>query len=399
MLNKKLKSARLAASFSQDQVIARLQEQGCGITKTALSYYENAKRTPHASMVRELAHIYGTTPAALFNEESESQIEWYSYRASLYRLGKRKREAIESYAKEKASKLMKIYTLVPSFKADFPKRAIVRRIEDSDYVAQQLRLHWKLGLDPIESVTHCFENHGAIVIKYSEEPMSMFDGLSAVVNKQFPLLIINSQVPADRLRFDLAHELGHILMDCSGITDDKEAERMAHRFASSFLVPPTVVKKELGDNRRNVTLSELLLLKEKYGMSVGAWVYSAFTHGVIEQSLFKKLFKNLSLKGWRKSEPGVFKGNETPSKLQQTALRLIAEGALSAQEAIDLFPELKNILECEEFPIETAPGRLRKMPLWERNKELEKSTEKAVDIYKTNVALTAFDVGDFYDYK
>jgi len=68
MLNKKLKSARLAAGFSQDQTIENLREHGLDISKAALSYYENGKRTPGATMIRELARIYGTTAVSFLKK-------------------------------------------------------------------------------------------------------------------------------------------------------------------------------------------------------------------------------------------------------------------------------------------------------------------------------------------
>ncbi len=399
MLGARLKSARLAAGFSQDQAISHLLEKGMEITKAALSYYENGKRTPGASMVKELGRIYGATTTSFFKEEPSIQINWYSYRASSSKLKKRSRLEIEAFSEEKARRLMEIYGLVPSFNADFPKRRIVKTFEDADSTAQQIRLQWKLGLYAIESITQCLENHGAMLIHYDRAPTSAFDGLSASINNRFPLLIVNSNVPVDRLRFDLAHELGHVLMDTSQICDSKKEEKIVHRFASSFLVPPAVVEKELGVNRRNITLSELLLLKEKYGMSVCAWAYSAFTHGIIAKSLYEQLFKILSAKGWRKNEPQVYKGNETPTRLQQTVLRLVAEGALTPQKVLELFPDLAKTLENEGFMINSKAGRSRKLSLSERTKELEKGADIAAELYKTDKSLTGFHEDDFHDYK
>jgi Zn-dependent peptidase ImmA (M78 family) len=397
--NKKLKTARLAAGFSQDQTIRHLCSNGFEITKAALSYYENGKRTPGASVVRELAHIYGTSPSSFFKEEQPVQIDWYSYRASISRLGKREREEIQAFSEQKADRLMEIYNLVPSFRADFPKRKVVRTFDDADMVAEQLRQQWKIGIDAIESITQCFENHGALLLHYNNERTSAFDGLSAFVNKQFPLLIINSNVPVDRLRFDLAHELGHVLMDTSLLDDNKTEEKLAHRFASSFLVPPAIVIKELGNNRKNITLGELLLLKEKYGMSVSAWTYSAYTHGIITKSLFEQLFMEISRRGWRKKEPEVYKGNEIPARLQQTVLRLVAENVISAQRAIELFPDMTEILVNEGFSITSEPNKLRRMPLKKRSRILEKAAEKAVEAYTNDKSLTGFEENDFYEYK
>ncbi len=399
MLDKKLKSARLAAGFSQDQIIDRLRENGLDITKAALSYYENGKRTPGASTVRELARIYAIPASSFFKEETAIQINWYSYRASASKLGKRERLEIEAFAEHNADRLMKIYNIVPSLKADVPKRKVVKTFKDADGVAEQLRVQWKLGLDAIESITQCLENHGIMLIHYDKIPTAAFDGLSALVNNKFPMLIVNSNVPVDRLRFDLAHELGHVLMDTSQVGDTKIEEKIAHRFASSFLVPPVVVKRELGHNRRNVTLAELLLLKEKYGMSVCAWAYSAYAHEIISKPLYELLIKIISKRGWRKEEPPVYKGNETPTRLQQTVLHLVAENVLTTQRALELFPIFEKILEYEGFIKTSKPERLRKMSISERAKELAKSAEQAAEWYADDKSLTGFQEDDFHDYK
>jgi hypothetical protein len=134
-------------------------------------------------------------------------------------------------------------------------------------------------------------------------------------------------------------------------------------------------------------------------MSVGAWAYSAYAHGIISKALYELLFKTLSIRGWRKEEPAVFKGNEIPTKLKQTALRLVAEGVLSVQKVIDLFPDLRETLECEGFTVTSEPGRFRKMPLNERTKELEKGAAQASEWYTTDKSLTGFQEDDFHDYE
>jgi Zn-dependent peptidase ImmA (M78 family) len=69
-----------------------------------------------------------------------------------------------------------------------------------------------------------------------------------------PLIVVNTmQQTRGRRLFTLAHELGHVLMRKSGISDPfvsrNATERLCNRFAASFLVPSSFVSALL----KNVT--------------------------------------------------------------------------------------------------------------------------------------------------
>jgi len=388
MNRERLRQARLACGLSQDQVVDRLILHGREVTKATISNYEKGNRQPNALVLRELAGIYEVSSRYFFEKPSIS-VEWFSFRAKTS-LGKRKREAIQAFSEKAAERYMQVCDVLPqAFTVDFPDRKPITTFADADALALSLRTRWKLGSDPIESVTQCLENHGVLIVHYNEEPTNAFDGLSARVNGIHPLLIVNSEVAVDRLRFDLLHELGHVLMNTSSVPDQEE--KLAHRFASSFLVPPEKKRQELGDHRRNLTLSELLLLKEKYGLSVAAWLYSAKMHEIINKSQADRLWKQLSFRGWKKNEPDAFKGNEEPTKLLQSALRAVSEGLMPARKAAQLFPELKERLIEEGLLLESKAEHLRKSSRKEQKKELMIAAEQAAKCYETDTNLTAFE--------
>ena len=383
MIAERIKNARLAAGLSQDDVIRNLNGS---ITKAALSNYENGKRTPHAVMLRELGAVYKVRPQ-WFVSEPDVSIQWHAYRA-VTKLGARKREVIEATAAQRAENYMEVSRLFPAEKKNhFPARKAVSSFEEADQCAADLRKKWKLGRDALESATQCLENHGALIVHYNSEPRSGFDGLSATVNGGHPLVIVNSTVPVDRLRFDLMHEMGHVLMDTSAVGDDKTEEKLANRFASSFLVPPETVKAELGEQRRKLTLSELLLLKKKYGLSVGAWVYAAKEHGIITESTAKWLWIQRSKRGWNKCEPDVFVGNEEPARLKQMTLRAVTDGLLSAVRAIQLVPDVEDELRAEGLFKESRAMRFASLSRGEKQKQMREAAEAAAADYAEGGAL------------
>ncbi len=399
MNGERLRQARLACGLSLDRIASKLTEKGQIVTKAAISNYERGKRMPNAVILREMAAEYGVA-SGYFYEEPAANVEWFSFRAKST-LGQRKREGIQAFSAKEAERYIQVCDLLPrSFKVDFPVRKPVSSPEEAEACAADVRKRWKLGKDPVESVTQCLENHGALIVHYNKDATTAFDGLSAKVNGKHPLLIVNSTVPVDRLRFDLLHELGHVLMDTSAVPDEEEA--LAHRFASSFLVPPEKVKEELGETRRNLTLSELVLLKEKYGLSVAAWLYSAGANGIINKTLKDSLWKQLSARGWRKAEPDVFKGNEEPTKLRQSAFRAVSEKLMSARKAARLFPEMESQLREEGLLVETEAERLRRLPKTERDRAMKAAAEKMAVHYENDKKLTAFETfgeGDIHEYE
>ena len=94
----------------------------------------------------------------------------------------------------------------------------VRSPEDAEKAAMSLRAKWKLGDQPIESVTATIEDGGGLVV---ESPCDddVFDRLSGWANESVPVVVVSSDVSDDRRRFSLAHELGHLFMDVRDVNE------------------------------------------------------------------------------------------------------------------------------------------------------------------------------------
>jgi len=206
--------------------------------------------------------------------------------------------------------------------------------------------------------------------------------------------VVNGAASDDRKRFSLAHELGHLAMECEGVTE-KEEEDLAHRFAGAFLVPHAVVIRELGDRRRSLSFHELALLKEKHGLSMQAWIHRARDLGVIDEGHYKSLFRQFSAKGWRKDEPVRLVRSEKPTRLQLMTLRALAEGIVTPEKAEALCPGL-GTREAAEAGTRSRPSRitateLLKRPLAERKWALAKAAAALEKDYREGGDLRGFD--------
>ena len=390
MIGERIRQARLVRRLTLNDVVERLKGMGKSISKQSLSNYEKNKRTPLPSTLILLGSALSVKPS-YFMAEPQVSITWAAYRCQS-RLGKRPRAEIEAYAKSVAERQMYLQTtLFPNEPARLPERRKVESGEEAEEAAADLRACWQLGNDPIDSLTQTIENNAGIVVMY---PMGdvRFDGLAGYVNKGFPLIVVNKDVPDDRLRFDLGHELGHLVMDTEGL-EPKQEERLAHRFAGALLAVREAVFQELGTQRARLNLNELALLKRKYGLSMQALLFRMRDLSIISDHTFQAAFKEFNYRGWRKKEPVGFNGNEEPTRLEQLTLRALAEGIITPWEAEELCPGCTASGETEEPepPGPHSPSQLLRLPKAERSAILEEASKMAEREYRENPDLTDFE--------
>ncbi|MCL4850541.1 MAG: ImmA/IrrE family metallo-endopeptidase, partial [Bryobacteraceae bacterium] len=320
------------------------------------------------------------------------QVQWAAFRCQA-RLGEHQKEEIQAAAFAAAERQAYLLSLIsPTIELVLPPKQHVSNAEEAEEAAEALRHFWNLGIDPIESLTRTVEDHNGIVTEVPV-PDTRFDGLSAWVNESIPLLVINSNVPDDRRRFNLAHELGHLVMDCNGATA-KEEEKLSHRFAGALLAPGAAVRKELGDSRRSIWPDELALLKKKYGLSMQAWVFRALDLGIISQNQFLRIRIEFTKRGWHKTEPVSYEGNEKPTRLHQMTLRALAEGIISTEKAEELCPgcvKQQGSLGTFDQPLGTSPTDMMRLPLAKRRELLAHAATIAESEYASNRELTDFE--------
>ena len=101
--------------------------------------------------------------------------------------------------------------------------------ENAEAIAQMLRANWSLPAGTVRKLMRAIEEAGGIVVKLPFATRDI-DAISQWPSDMPPLFLVNSVSPPDRLRFSLAHELGHMVMHRAA-TETMELE--ADRFASA----------------------------------------------------------------------------------------------------------------------------------------------------------------------
>lgn len=302
-----------------------------GLSHTAIDKYEKNKLIPNSTTLIKLANIFEVKVADLFkNPQEEIKITDINYRKKAS-FSKTNQEIIEEITKEKLQKYLEVFDL---FKEDrtigVNLESLIFKIDKYDEIedkVSELRKKLSLGLGPIPNLLEVLEKLGFIVIFV--EKLKGFDGKSGLVNNK-PFIVISDDMPGDRQRNSLAHELGHILVKHNGLDN----ERVANHFAGAFLVPKDSLIADLGDKRNSLSMFELKNLKEKYKVSMASIIYRASQLNIITENEKTRLYKKFSFNGYRTTEP-VEILMEKSYKLEQMICEAVTEGYISESKAAE----------------------------------------------------------------
>lgn len=336
MLGERIHQARMAAGLTLEAL-----GQSLGVTKAAVQKYEKGKTVPDSGKLLMIAKACGVRTEYFFRESKValSNVEFRKHRA----FGAKRTEAAKLRVAEQVEKrvaLLSAFPQSPIPRFDVPE-VVPERVSELDaleQVAEAVRDHWALGLNPIGDLTDALESLGLLVLTL-DEAHEAFSGMTAWAEVgegiRYPVIVSSSRWPGDRQRFTLAHELGHILLE-GRLGEGVDEEKACNRFAGAFLAPRSAVLKELGATRHRLEPQELKHLKLEYGLSMRGWVMRAEQCGVIDDSQFRSLMKLFSARGWNRAEPGSQLPAEAPQVFEQLIYRALAEGLLSEAKAAEL---------------------------------------------------------------
>jgi len=331
IFSKRLKTARTMAGLSQDKLVKALDN---AVSKNSIWKYENGKMLPSSQTLILLSKALDVKIDYFFRpiKYKESSFD-FCYRKIKSKLKKTDQERIENYvldSYERYSELEQLLDKKFGFSNPLGVNRLVNNIEDIEKKVKIIRDKWLLGTDPVTNLIDLLEDEGIKVFALNE--IEAFDGISCRINGDL-VIAINENMPADRKRFNILHELAHLILEFDKNIIEKEQEKLCHKFASSFLMTKKVFVREFGLNRRKLTLQELKYLKEYFGASIQAIVYRANDLKLVSDSFLKDFFIRWNRLGYKKNEPGKYMINERPTRFNQLLLRAAAENYISFSKA------------------------------------------------------------------
>lgn len=321
----------MMAGLSMDQLVKKIDNT---VSKNSISKYEKGEMLPDSSILIKLANAL-SVKVDYFFRSNKIQLNSIEYRKKKSKLTKKVQTSIEEKVKDFVERIHELEILTGSRK-DFLNPLddnFIKSLKDLERIAIELRNNWELGTDPISNIIDLLEDKGVKVIELDED--DSFDGLSAEVNGTY-VIAYNKRFDSVRKRFTVLHELAHLMLEFDKSLDEKLREKHCHNFASAFLMHSETFIREFGNSRTQITLNELIQLKEYFGASIQAIVYRAFNLELISEYNKNQFFRAWSKMGYRKNEPGEYRIDESPRRFNQLLQRAVAEDVISMNKAAAL---------------------------------------------------------------
>ncbi|WP_210604295.1 XRE family transcriptional regulator [Brevibacterium oceani] len=233
-------------------------------------------------------------------------------------------------------------------------------LSSPEQAARSLRAAWGRGTEPLPNLIQLSEAHGVRVMSLPVKSQTVH-AFSFVRDHQ-AYVFLSTEKTAERSRFDLAHELGHLVMHThQPLTDDadsapnRELEREADRFAAEFLMPEEAV---LPRSSREPAVPEILKLKGHFHVSAMAMTKRLHTVGRATDWTYRKNCSELTKRGFKADEPeGMPRERSRVFDVVFPALRNKGnlEELLSNELGISL--PLVHELSFAQVPISLSGGR------------------------------------------
>ncbi|CAH1002581.1 hypothetical protein LEM8419_03455 [Neolewinella maritima] len=324
----RLKSARVLRGLSLKEMAART---GDDISLPTLSRYERGEVDPDAKKLRQIARALDLSYEYFLREPKEIGEVAYRKKKSL---SAKLSDQIKEQTRDFLERFTQLEHVMNVSSEPFPRyEPKINSLEDVASAATWLRDKWKVGLSPIHSIVDELEAEHIKVLALKSH--KSFDGLSSLPNGPEDFIVFNQNLPIDRQRFTLLHELGHHLL--INVSDKLDHEKVVNRFAGEFAIPGEVMRERVGQKRKHIHPVELLELKGEFGLSVAALLYRAKDLHILTDHGFKNAMISISQLGWRKDEPAAFQGRENPSRMLELLGRGIAEDIISQSKAAELY--------------------------------------------------------------
>ena len=341
---------------------------------SAVTQFESGKSGLTFETFTRLVQVLGVHPASLTNtivKTPELKFENCHFRAN---------RAVSQTQRIKATRyaqgVVALYNLLEDKGITFPEVALPtyegKELSETqiEKFALDIRKSFGLELGPIHNMAELLEGLGVFIVLLPGE-YTQLDAFATWIDDR-PCILITKDSSASRMQFNYGHELAHLLLDQDNVAGDPFRERLAHRFASAFLMPqPTFAI----DCPKYFSLSQFLSVKQFWHVSIAAALYRARQLGIMTERNYKSATITMSQDGSRQNEPGEF-APPLPAMLEQ-ALELVASDTTLADiaDSLGLFQEQLNIILQEQGISEDLIIRMTPAPQKAKVLQLRRHTE------------------------
>ena len=350
MFGERLKLARKRAGLSLRELSDRVQNQ---VSAQAIGKYEAGQMYPSSSVLVALCKALDVDLEFLTSTQV-AELSGLEFRKEA-QSGVKEAARVEAAVIDRVERYLAVESLLDlqSEAHDLSdiKPEIVASYEDVEKIADKLRAKWKLGTDPIASVTKLLEDRGIKVLALDMPPN--FSGLTCDVKRSngkpsLPAIVVSTGITVERRRFTLCHEIGHRVI--SGVKNGLDHEKAMHRFASALLMPAESMRAEFGASRHALAYAEIKSAKHFRGVSAAALIVRLRDLNIIRDGYLTYLFQTMA-RNWRTTEPdpllehGEMACAEEPERFEKLVYRALAEQLIALPKAAMLLQEPVHDIE------------------------------------------------------
>lgn len=317
-----------------------------GITTKSFVEYEKGTMRPRQDTVEVLSTVLGFPPEFFYGDDLElPEVDVVSFRSF-----KKMTAATRDCALAASAIGVSLYEWIAD-RFDLPEPDLPEaRGASPEAAADMLRQVWSLGERPLKNLVQRLELKGVRVLSLAESTHDM-DAFSFWRGDR-PYVFLNTAKSAERSRFDVAHELGHLVLHRhASDTKHIDAEREADMFASALLLPRSSM---LSISPQECTLRRLIEIKQYWQVSLAALVYRLHQIGTIRDWHYRNLCIEMSKIGYFQNEPLPLP-REMSQVMQKILDALRSDGFSKADIAKDL--------EISEEELDKLMFRLAILPI------------------------------------
>lgn len=311
--------------FRQQQGLTQQQlADVLSINKMAISNYEKGKRQPSIETVKAICKALDISLMQFMAYSDGVELSAGHFQnADL--LTAAQKESIEAQIRYAAQRYYDacLCANAPCDRCDLPAEKIALP-EDLAVAAKYMRS--AIGLPksgPIGNLTHILENNGIMVVLVSPPKREKFRGYSAISNKSFAIIGINSSYGGAQQRYALACELAALLFHD---TDNADLDDIVNH----FLLPTTDLRREIGEKRKHLSFAEIRYICEEYAIPPQMVAKRAEQEHIISHSAYQQLLRQI-----REMQHFVLP-QEKPTRLEQMVQRALADGEINEARAAEL---------------------------------------------------------------
>jgi Zn-dependent peptidase ImmA (M78 family) len=292
--------AMLVVARESRRLTQKALAEASGTGQGTVSKAEAGLLVPSSDIIKEWARVLRYDPSFLGRRLDAPALPMTFFR-------KKKSlsvTAVKTVRATVAIRCMQLETLVRSAEPPENNLRSLRMggdVEDAAEAARYMRSLWRVPPGPMGDLTQLLEDNGVIVIAMPREDNDL-SGLSIYDHRSTlpPVVFVNASAPGCRGRFTLAHELAHLVLHHQLKETVAECEDEADEFAAEFLMPAADIRREFPSR---IDLSQLVHMKTRWGVSMGALLMRARSLGRITEYQHSSLWKRMSMLGYRTNEP------------------------------------------------------------------------------------------------